>query len=324
MGQNVKNISLIAVALAVLAAAGAAIVVSVNRSSEAQARAEAEAAAAEKATALAKAAAKTSEAEDAKARAAEAAREQAKEDRAAKEAAAEQARAEAEAAKERRAQAEAQRKQAEAEAETAKEKRLAAKLKSEAAADEKAKAVAVQKAEDAKAEAAADALATEKLRSEKVIAEAKLLELRKIDFETLERDLREWRQDLEERERALQPEKTVTDLAWAGGMEDTIIDAEGNVRKQEKKPYRAEDDRTLPRSTRRLARAERLADEAAAAEAAQVRTAIVAALERLYVAALKEDRVLDADYFRTALKSLYPDWEFKGEDPKQQTGDDLQ
>ena len=308
-----KNISFIALALAILAAATAAVVVSVNRSSEAQAWAEAEAAAAEKATALAKAASKTAEAEASKARAAEAGLASEKETRASNAAAAEKAKAETEVAAAKRAQAEELRRKAEADAEVAKENRLAEKLKAEAAAAEKAKAVALQKAEEAKAEAAADQLAAEKLRSEKVIAEATLLELRKIDFETAERDLREWRQDLEERERALTPEKTVADLAWAGGVEDTVIDAEGNVRKQAKTPYRAEDDRTLPRATRTLARVERETSEAVAQEAARTRASVVAALERLYVAALRDDRVIDADYYRKALKALYPDWEFKGE-----------
>lgn len=311
--MNAKAISIVAGSLAVVAAAVAAIVVSANRSSEAQARAEAEAAAAEKATALAKAASKTAESEAEKARAAEAGLETAKETRAANAAAAEKAKSEAEVAAAKRAQAEDLRKKAEADAEAAKENRLAAKLKAEAAAAEKAKALAVQKAEAAKAEAAADRLATEKLRSEKVIAEAKLLELRKIDFETAERDLREWRQDLEERERALVPEKTVADLAWAGGKDDTIIDAEGNVRKQAKTPYRAENDRTLPRATRHLARKEREVSESAAQEIARTRASVVSALERLYVAALADDRVVDADYYRKVLKALYPDWTFTGD-----------
>ncbi len=311
--MNSKILSVAAVSLAVVAAAVAAIVVSVNRSSEAQARAETEAAAAEKAMALAKAATKTAESEAAKTRAAEAGLEAAKETRAANAAAAEKAKAESEVAAAKRAQAEDLRKKAEADAEAAKENRLAAKLKAEAAAAEKAKAMALQKAEAAKAEAAADQLAVEKLRSEKVIAEAKLLELRKIDFETAERDLREWRQDLEERERALVPEKTVADLAWAGGMEDTVIDSEGNVRKQTKKPYRAEDDRSLPRATRNLARVEREVSETAAQEVARTRAAVVVALERLYVAALADDRVVDADYYRKVLKALYPDWTFTGD-----------
>ena len=32
-------------------------------------------------------------------------------------------------------------------------------------------------------------------------------------------------------------------------------------------------------------------------------------MERLYVSALKEGRVIDADFYKKSLKSMYPDWE---------------
>ncbi|MBO7684105.1 MAG: hypothetical protein J6T51_05215, partial [Kiritimatiellae bacterium] len=185
-----------------------------------------------------------------------------------------------------------------------------AKAKADAAKAAEATARENAAAEEAKAEAENARLAAEKLKAEKVIAEAKLLELQKIDFENLARDLAEWKADLEERERALQPEKTVADLAWAGGMEDTIIDADGNVKKQEKVAYDPEADRSIPRESRRLARQERLVREDAAARSAQVRSKVVATLEALYRRALAEDRVVDAQFYRESLKSLYPDWEF--------------
>ena len=69
-----------------------------------------------------------------------------------------------------------------------------------------------------------------------------------------------------------------------------------------------EDDRSLPPATRRLAKEERLASEATAEASARVRASIVSNLEALYVAALREDRVVDADYYRKTLRSMYPDW----------------
>ena len=39
-------------------------------------------------------------------------------------------------------------------------------------------------------------------------------------------------------------------------------------------------------------------------------------MERLYVAALKEGRVIDADFYKKSIKSMYPDWEFNGEGAK--------
>ena len=31
------------------------------------------------------------------------------------------------------------------------------------------------------------------------------------------------------------------------------------------------------------------------------------------VAAVKDGRIVDAEYYRLVLKSMYPDWEYKGE-----------
>ena len=170
-------------------------------------------------------------------------------------------------------------------------------------------------AEASTAEASAK-LESEKLKAEKVLAEAKILELRKTDFETLARDLADWKADLEERERALAPEKTIADLSWAGGMEDTIIDADGNVKKQEKKVYDPEKDATLPPGARRLFREERLAAEAAATNAAAVRDSLVAKLESLRDRALAEGRVIDAEFYSGSIESLYPDMKTGKEDSK--------
>ena len=156
-------------------------------------------------------------------------------------------------------------------------------------------------------------LAQEKLKAEKIIAEAKALELRKIDYETLERDLLEWKLDLEERERALKPEKTIADLEWAGGMEDTIIDDKGNVTKQIKKVYDPEKDMELPEQSRRLARTNRKLREAQDAKTADTRDTVVKTMEKLYVSALKEGRVIDADFYKKNILIMYPDWKFQGE-----------
>ena len=118
---------------------------------------------------------------------------------------------------------------------------------------------------------------------------------------------------MNERERALTPDKTVADLAWVGGVEDKIIGTHGTLQVVKKQPYLAENDRTLPRQSRRLARAQRLVAEDEARHAGEVRSKIVSDLEKLYVEALKEDRVVDAEFYKQNLKTLYPDWEFKGE-----------
>ena len=111
----------------------------------------------------------------------------------------------------------------------------------------------------------------------------------------------------------------MADLAWAGGMEDTIIDADGNVKKQQKVVYDPETDRTIPQESRQLAREERLVREDISRHAAEVRSKVVGTLEALYRQALAEDRVVDAQYYRANLKTLYPDWEFSLDDSAEKT-----
>ena len=68
--------------------------------------------------------------------------------------------------------------------------------------------------------------------------------------------------------------------------------------------------------SRRLAKTQRVVGERHAARAEAARSSVVKSMERLYVSALKEGRVIDADFYKKSLKSMYPDWEFKGDEPK--------
>lgn len=213
-------------------------------------------------------------------------------------------------AEEERREAEAAAEEAKSRAEEARSRAEEAKAIAAKARDEKEKAKIQAEAEELRARAEADKLAAEKLKSEKILSQAKLLELRKIDFETLERELLEWNASLEERERALQPEKTVADLSWAGGTEDSVIDEKGNVTKLAKEPYLAEKDRSLPKADRALAKTERLVDEAFVAGEAQSREKLVKSLEKLYIRALKDERITDADFYRKSILSISPDWKF--------------
>ena len=310
--MNGKVVSIVAVCLAIMAAAVAGVIATGNRAAEARAKvakaesdearaaSEAKKARAEESAALANAAAKENEAKTAA------------ENRKAKEVERETERLALARAKEEKAKSEADAEAAKARASEAADLRAAEKAKSDAekAAAESARAIAEaeERKAEAEAQAAADKLAAEKLKDDAIIAEEKLLELRKINFEEIERDLNEYRQELDERERALHPDKTAADLTWVGEREADVIGGETNRVRRTAKPL-PEDDMELPRETRALAKAERLAAESDAAHAAETRAGLVAALERLYVAALREDRVVDAAYYRKSLKSLYPDWE---------------
>ena len=87
-----------------------------------------------------------------------------------------------------------------------------------------------------------------------------------------------------------------------------MLDENGNVTKKTKEPYLAENDRLLPRASRSLAKAEREMREDLAAQTEATRDSLVASLEKLYIAAVKEDRVTDADFYRRSIRSLSPTW----------------
>ena len=313
---NQKTITVVAVSLAVVAAAVAAIVVSANRADEAKAYAEAEAAADDAAQAQKKSDQAQRDAEVAKRQAAEMNEKAKAAEREAAKLANETAKIEAKAAEETKAAAEASARAERAKADASRAIRDAAKLTNETARVEHQKAKELAAAKQAEADAAAAKLAQEKLKADKIIAEAKAMEVRKIDLETVVRDLLEWKLDLEERERALKPEKTIADLEWAGGMEDTIIDDKGNVTKQIKKVYDPEKDMELPEQSRRLARTNRKLREAQDAKVADTRDTVVKTMEKLYVSALKEGRVIDADFYKKNILIMYPDWKFKGEESR--------
>ena len=308
--MNSKTISILVLAGAILVAAVAAIVVTGNRKAKARAEADRVEAAADKAKAEAKKAEAEAASDRAKAESQKTALKLAEENRKAQEAEREASANAAEKAKEDRARAEAEKVRAASEAQTAADNRAAEKSRAETARAEAEKAKQDALAEAAKAQAAADALAREKLVADTVIAAQKLYELKQLDLATLERDLLAFKCDLDERERALQPEKTIQDLAWVS-MEDTVLGEDGTVHKREKVPYLAENDKSLPKGQRTLAKAQRLLREANERRASALQSNVTSRLEKLYVAAIREDRVTDAEYYKKSLKSLYPGWEYK-------------
>ena len=311
--SNQKTITIIAVSFAVVVAAIAAIVVSANRADEAKAYAEAEAAADDAAKAEEKTARAQKDAEIARQKTAEANAAAKADELAAQKEARAAAEAEQKTAEENRKAAEARATAEQARSDAARALREAAMASNQTARAELDRVTRLATAKQAEADSEAAKLAQEKLKADRIIAEAKALELRKIDYETLERDLLEWKLDLEERERALKPEKTIADLAWAGGMEDTIIDEKGNVTKQVKKEYDPEKDMELPEQSRRLAKAERKLREKQDAAGAGARAKILKSMEKLYIESLKEGRVIDSDFYKKSILSMYPDWKFSAE-----------
>ncbi len=310
--MNAKIVSIIAICVAVIVAGVSGVVISMQRADAA--RAAADRAASEETIATKKA--REAELERAttaqNARAAEAKAESEKAALAAAEAENEKLKLENQNLAEKRALAAEERAKADAEAQTAADLKAAkdAELK---IAKENADA------ERAKAQTAADELA--RAEATKAIREAETLKLKvsmaelaaeKQRYEELTAELLDYQKELDERERALRPEKTIADVSWLPD-DDIDIDENGRPRPRKKVPKLPENDPMLPKETRELAKANRIRAQADDILAETSRTRVVAPIEKLYVAALKEGRIVDAEYYRAVLKSMYPDWEYKGE-----------
>lgn len=301
-----KWISMLVLGVAVIAAALSGVYVMnaresiVRQNKEAAESAEETAKqAARKADSEAKAAVAAENAERAKLEAVREQRKAAEADREAKKAAEAKAKLDAEAARENRIVREADAAAAEA-------NRLAEKAKADAAQAEAAKERAIADAEMAKAQAEADKLEREKVAAQAIADEAHLWELKAIDLAALEKDLNDYKQELDERELALRPEKTIKDLV-------NISTAEENETADDAALMLPENDVTLPKADRRLAKHQRLTEESLESLLAKSRAVTITKLERLYISAIKANRITDAEYYRANLKSLYPDWEYKPE-----------
>ena len=307
--MNAKIVAIVAVCVAVVAACVSGVVISMQRADAA--RAAADKAASEETIASKRA----REAELERATAAANAREaEAKEKSAAAALAAveaenEKLKLENENLAEKKAIAADERAKADADAKRAADIKAAKELEHKTAKEN-------ADAERAKAQAAADELA--RAEATRAIREAETLKLKvsmaelaeeRQRYEALNAELLDYQKELDERERALRPEKTIADLSWLPD-EDTEVDENGRARPRKKVKMLPENDPSLPKETRSLAKAERIRGEADGILAKDSRDRTVSPIEKLYVAAVKEGRTVDAAYYRAALKSMYPDWEY--------------
>ncbi len=302
--MNLRIISNFALAVAIFIAAIAGIVIYNKR----QAIARTELAKAEAKEASVKEAARKARSEEAAAKANQAAQEAeqktAEENRKAKEAEAAAARDAASRATDEKTVSANKRATATAEAEKAEAIRAIERAKADAARYQAEMTNKFAVAEQAKATTAAVALEREKLISERKIAEAKLRELEKLNLEELANKLRDWQRDLEDREQALTPDKTIDDLAWTS-KEDMVFDADGNLKKIKKVPYLAEKDLSLSSGERKLAKIEREQKERDADQSLKAREEFISKHLDLYKSARIEDRVVDADFYKKAIKTTY-------------------
>ena len=308
--MNAKIVAIVAICIAVVAAGISGVVISMQR-------ADAERAAADRAASEETIATKrTKEAELERATAAQNARaEEAKAEKekaalAAAEAENEKLKLEKENLLEKKAIAADERAKADAEAQKAADLKAAKELEHKTAKEN-------ADAERAKAQVAADELARAEVT--RAIREAETLKLKysinelqaeKRRYEELNAELLDYQKELDERERALRPEKTIADLSWLPD-EDTEIDENGRARPRKKVKMLPENDPSLPKETRELAKAERVRSQADDILKEDARARVVAPIEKLYVAARKEGRTVDAEYYRQVLKSMYPDWEYR-------------
>jgi len=288
--------------------AWAVIRVTGNRADAAKAAANAAALNAEAAQAEKEAQIRAEKAAERQAAANEAALKKAEEDRRAAEENRKAKEAESRIAADEAAKAEADRdarkaaaaKEASA-AEAEQAKASAARAEAEKA---KADARAKEKEADAKLEIARLEAEQTKAAADRAVAEAAALQLRSANLDELARQLMEFKQDLDERELALRPEKTILDLETTHANEgtDSTDETQG--------PVLRENDRTIPRESRALARANRLETEMRDELTASARSNAVSRLESLYIQALRDDRVADANFYRSELQLMYPGWKY--------------
>jgi len=307
--MRMSPITIVSICAAVIAASVSAVMVSMNRADAARAFADAETAAADSETAQAKIKTAERDVENAKRRTAEAEAKAKADELEAQKLAKEKAEIDAKIAADNRAEAEAEAKIATEKADAQRALREAEKAKVDVARSEEAKAKALAKAEASKVVSETARLETEKLRSQYAIAEVQLLELRRTNYLALAVEYAQLNDELKELKKAFEPEKTITDLEFA--EEEKTFDANGNVTNAVKVVYNPEKDMSLPESTRRLAKAMRIDREMETNRVAMVRESIVKPLEALYEQALRDGRVIDAQYYRSNILSMYPDWKFK-------------
>jgi len=317
--MNNKILTTISIAVAVVAAAIAAIVVTNNRATIARAQA----AKAESREAIAASEAKKAKAEESTEASRQATKmaeaKAAEENRKAKEleSLAAEANAKAESDAKEKAKLEAQKSRDDAQA--ASDARAEAKSKEAAAKAELEKVRVAVNGEIAKSNAVAQAelaqLETEKVKAEKILAEAKLLEDRKIDFETWQARLLELEQELADQKRALTPDIGINDstnIVWVGEREADVIGGDTNIISRLKRPkVLPENDLSLPEATRRLAHAERKLDEEVSEGVGSAQNAVIKSLTRLYVQAVRDGRVVDAEFYRRSIKHYCPNWEYR-------------
>lgn len=312
--MNNKLISIIAVSLAVIVVAVSSAVFMVKRADAARGMAEAADRQESVAREQAKALDRQSKVEESKRIAAEKAAESAK-------LALEQAKVDERRAAEAARAADAEARAAKSKADQAKAEWDAADLRRQTERDRLKTAentnstvLALLKIEELKYKETADKLALERLAHEREREVRMEKQLRKEDLDRLQVQLSEWEHDLRQRERAIEPEKTIADLAWAGDGKDSVIDDKGNVVRVEKEPYMAENDKSLSAATRELARISRIESEKMTNRVESVKNAVVTALERLYAEALQQNRPLDAEYYAKSIRVMYPDWKFRKEE----------
>ncbi len=314
--MNNKILASLAVSVAVVIAAIAGIIVTNNRATVARAQAQKAMAAADQARAEQKTAEEEAKAEKRKLDAENAKLETKKAALKDDELRNENMKLEAQTAEANARQKAAEAKTAEANQKTAADNRAAEKAKLETAKENR-KAEEARAAEaEATRQAAELNLAAEKEKGARVIAEAKVLEARQIDFETWQAELTERQLELDERERALHPDKTAAeDLVWVAERDADVIGGETNAVKRKEKVL-PENNPELPVSSRKLAWAERLSKEKLEGAMNVSSNDVVAILSRLYEEAIKADRIVDAKYYLQNIRVLYPGWVYRPTEEK--------
>lgn len=290
------------VSTAVIAAAVAVVVQMNGRKEIAAAELRKSAKEAEAAAAVARKAKAEADAEASRARKAEADAKAAAENSAATVAANETAKIEKERAAEAARAAELTAKAAADKAKAAADARAAAEAELKTATAKKQAGELELKAKEAKALEAEHLRAKAEADTLKVKYSLAELNQAREEYERLIGETQSLKADLEEMKRALTPEKTVADLMSVGD--------EAEESSKSNTVAKASEDRHAPKGQRALSAANAALAERRAADSQRIREETIAALKALMEKAISEDRAVDARFYYSTIKSLYPDWSY--------------
>lgn len=136
------------------------------------------------------------------------------------------------------------------------------------------------------------------------------LNARRAEYEQRLAELDQLQIELQERERALAPDLTVSDLMSVTPADEPPPVEEGGKSEVEEMMKVRNDN--IPLGRRTLEEVEQTVQQAREDVLATNRATVISALKAMMESAISEKRAIDAMFYEKTIKSLYPDWRYLG------------